>query len=82
MRILFLLLVASPLFPFMPHMQHSLSQRGTEDVTYYLSKEAHDGRVKSIPLSHALSFNTLLLYLALQCIVNVLKIYGMAARKE
>jgi hypothetical protein len=55
MRILFLLriapwlfFVASPLFPFMSHTQHSLWQRGTEDVMYYLSKEAHDGRVKSV----------------------------------
>jgi phosphatidylinositol glycan class B len=29
-------------------IQHSLWQRGTEDVMYYLSKEAHDGRVKSV----------------------------------
>jgi len=40
--------VASPLFPFISHIQHSLWQRGTEDVMYYLSKEAHDGRVKSV----------------------------------
>ena len=41
-------LFASPLFPFMSHQLHSLWQRGTEDVMYYLSKEAHDGRVKSV----------------------------------
>lgn len=40
--------IASPLFPFISHIQYSLWQRGTEDVMYYLSKEAHDGRVKSV----------------------------------
>ena len=45
---LWITFVTSPLFQFISHIQHSLWQRGTEDVMYYLSKEAHDGRVKSV----------------------------------
>jgi hypothetical protein len=39
------LLLFSPLFPIISHIQHSLWQRETEeDAMYYLPKEAHDGR--------------------------------------